>query len=193
MLNVRVHSAVAEQSEEMQLPGSSALHCLLKQGHAWQLLVRNQQINARDVHVHDAPCAHVHVPHFAITHLAFGQSDKRPGGMNQSVWKFLDQFVIRRLARQRDGVPLGLRAVSPSIEHSQHNRLRSFCHSASEYMDSLDESLCFRHDICWSVSMVDSRNSRVASPGSIRPVPPPYRQSLSPRPSPTPLPEIAAL
>jgi len=106
MLNVRVHSAVAEQSKEMQLPGSSALHCLLKQRHAWQLLVGDQQVNARDVHVHDAPCAHVHVPHFAIAHLAFGQSDKRPGGMNQSVWKFLNQFVIRRLARQGDGVPL---------------------------------------------------------------------------------------
>src|SRR5205809_1039229 len=51
-----------------------------------------------------------------------------------------------------DGVPLGLRAVSPSIEHCEHNRFRSFCHSASEYMDLLDESLRFRHDIHWSVS-----------------------------------------
>src|SRR6266853_492539 len=151
MLDVRVHAAVAEQSEEMQLPCSSALHRLLKQRHALQLLIRNQQINTRDVHVHDAPRAHVHVSHFAIAHLPFGQPDKWPGSMNQCVGESFDQFVIRRFPSQGDGIPLGLRAVSPSIEHRQHNRFRSFCHSASEYMDLLDESLCFRHDIQGSV------------------------------------------
>src|SRR5258708_504485 len=151
MLDVRVHAAVAEQAEEMQLPGSSALHRLLKQRHALQLLIRNQQINACDVHVHDAPRAHVHMSHFAIAHLPFGQPDKWPGSMNQCVGESFDKFVIRRFPSQGDGIPLGLRAVSPSIEHRQHNRFRSFGHSASEYMDLLDESLCFRHDIQGSV------------------------------------------
>src|SRR3989442_2443677 len=41
-----------------------------------QLLVSDQEVNSRNVHVHDSPSAHVHVPHFAVTHLPFGQADK---------------------------------------------------------------------------------------------------------------------
>src|SRR5258708_15174774 len=183
MLDVRVHAAVAEQAEEMQLPGSSALHRLLKQRHALQLLIRNQQINACDVHVHDAPRAHVHMSHFAIAHLPFGQPDKWPGSMNQCVGESFDKFVIRRVPSQGDGIPLGLRAVSPSIEHRQHNRFRSFCHSASEYMELLDESLCFRHDIPRERSMVDERNSHLASSQTISAVILDYGEVLCCRPS----------
>jgi putative hydrolase of the HAD superfamily len=60
-------------------------------------------------------------------------------------------------------------------------------------MDLLDESLCFRHDICWSVSMVDARNSRVASPGSIRAVALDYGEVLCHRPSPEALAEMAGI
>ncbi len=88
MLNVRVHAAIAQQSHKMQLPAPPALHRLLKKRHVLQLLVRDQQINPRDVHVHDSARAHVHVPHFTVAHLSFGQSDKWPRRMNQGVGKF---------------------------------------------------------------------------------------------------------
>jgi len=136
MLNVRVHTAVAQQSHKMQLPRPPALHRLLKQRYVLQLLVRNQQVDPGNVHVHDPPRAHVHVPDFTVAHLAFGQSNIRPGRMDQGVGKFLDQPVIRRLPCERNRIPLRLRAVSPPIEHSQHNWFRSFCHSASEYTQS---------------------------------------------------------
>jgi len=54
MLNMRVHAAVAQQSEEMQLPCPPALHRLLKERHVLQLLVRDQQVDPRNVHVHDS-------------------------------------------------------------------------------------------------------------------------------------------
>src|SRR5256885_12865974 len=94
----------------------------------------------------DPPRAHVHVPHFSVAHLPFRQTDKWPRSVNQRVGKFPDQLVVCRLPRQRDRIALCLRAESPSIKHRQHNWFRSFFHSASEYMDLLDESLCFRHD-----------------------------------------------
>src|SRR5439155_1137582 len=109
-----MHAAVAQQSEKMQLLRTPALHRLLEKRHARQLFVGDQQINSSNVHVHDPPRAHVHVPHFAVAHLSFGQSYKWPRGMNQSIWKLRDQFVVRMFPRQSDGVSLGLRGVSPS-------------------------------------------------------------------------------
>ena len=129
MLNMRVHPAIAQQPRKMQLPGSPARHGLLKQRHVLQLMVGDQQVDPRDVHVHDPPRAHVHVPHFAVAHLPLGQSHKWPRSMDQGVGKVFDQLVIRRLPRQCDGVAFRLRAVSPSIQHGQHNWLRSFAHS----------------------------------------------------------------
>src|SRR5438034_2484909 len=51
----------------------------------------------------------------------------------------------------------------PSIQHRQHNWFRSLCHSASEYMDLLDESLRFRHDIHWSVFRSEEHTSELQS------------------------------
>src|SRR5258708_39662295 len=116
-----MHAAIAQQSDKMKLPRSPTLHGLLEQRHVLQLLVGNEQVNSRDVHVHDATRAHVHVPDFAVAHLSFGQSDERPRRMNQSIGKFLDQLVVRRLPGQRNRIPLRFRAVSPSIQHGQDN------------------------------------------------------------------------
>jgi hypothetical protein len=148
MLNVRVHAAIAQQSYKMQLPRPAALHRLLKKRHVLQLLVRDQQIDPRDVHVHDTSRAHVHMPHFAVTHLPFGQPDKWSRSVNQCIGKFLDQLVIRWLARQRDRVALRLRSVSPSIQHRQHNWLRSFAHRGSA------ENSCSASNNRWTSSAV---------------------------------------
>ncbi len=78
VIDVGVHAAIAEQAQEMQLALAAALHGLLEQRHLFQLLVGDQKIDARDVHVHDAAGADIHVAHFAVAHLAFGQADKRP-------------------------------------------------------------------------------------------------------------------
>ena len=47
--------------------------------------VLDHQVEARDVHVHDAAGADVQVADFAVAHLAFGQSDKRAAGVNERV------------------------------------------------------------------------------------------------------------
>src|SRR2546429_8152207 len=151
----------------MQLPSPPALHRLLKKRHLLQLLVGDQQVDPGNVHVHDPPRAHVHVPHFAVAHLPFRQTDKWPRSVNQRVGKFPDQLVVCQLPRQRDRIALYLRAESPSIKHRQHDWFRSFFHSASEYMDLLDESLCFRHDSQGCVLWLTRAISRV--PGRLAP------------------------
>ena len=60
----------------MQLVLAAAFHRLLKKRDVLQLIVSDQKIDARDVHVDDSTCADVHVAHFAVAHLAFGKADE---------------------------------------------------------------------------------------------------------------------
>ena len=90
-----------------------------------ELAILDHQIDARDVHVHNAPGADVQMPDFAVAHLPLGQSNKRSAGMNQRVGILAQQPVVGRLARQRDGVGFGFGAISPAIENDQNERFRT--------------------------------------------------------------------
>ena len=107
---------------------AAALHRFEQQRLAEELAARDQLVDARDVHLHDAARAHIQVAHFAIAHLPFGQADEWAGGVNQRVGKIRQQAVVIRLARESDGVALGFGAVAPAVEHGEHDRFRSFGH-----------------------------------------------------------------
>ncbi len=96
-----------------------------------KLSVLDHQIDARDVHVHDAPGANVEVADLAVPHLPLGQSHERPAGMNQRVGILAQQPVIRRLARQRNGVGLGFGPISPAVENGKNEWFRTRHKSAS--------------------------------------------------------------
>ncbi len=115
MPDVRVHAPIAQQTEEMQLTLATAFHRLLKERNILQLLLGDEQINPRDIHVHDAPRAHVHVAYFAVAHLPFGQTHEGAGGVNQGVGEFFEQFVIGWLARKGNRVAFCFSAVSPAV------------------------------------------------------------------------------
>src|SRR6202030_3702981 len=129
MIYVRVHATVAKQTHEMQLTPTAALHGLLKERHTLQLLIGDEQIDARDVHVHDSAGADIEVADFAVAHLAFGEANEGAGGVDQRIGKFLSQCVVRGLARQGDGVAFGFRAEAPAIKHGEYDWFRSFGHS----------------------------------------------------------------
>ncbi len=128
MLHVRVHAAVADQAHQMQLTRAAALHRFEQQRLAEKFAAGDELIDARDVHLHDAARADIHVAHFAIAHLPFGQADGRTGGVNQRVGKFLEQAVVIGLAREGDGVALGFGAVAPAVEDGEDDWSRSFRH-----------------------------------------------------------------
>src|SRR5580698_5695022 len=92
--------------------------------------------------------------------------------MNQRVWKFPKEFVIRRLPRQSNGIALRLRAVSPTIEYGQNNRFRSFAHSASEYTDFAVPRRCrlailrFGYSYCFSIDGADAADWGICEFGS---------------------------
>ena len=123
VLLMRVDAAVGNQPEEMQLR-----HARLLQGFddgrvREEFAVGDQAVDAGDVHLHNAPGADVQVTHFAVAHLAIGQADEVIGGVQQGVGILPQQLVVRRLARQRDGVIFDLRSIAPAIQNGQNNRL----------------------------------------------------------------------
>ena len=87
-----------------------------------------QRVHAGDVHVHDAACAHIHVAHFTIAHLPFGQADEWAGGVNQRIGKIGEEAVVIRLARERYGIALRFGAETPAVENGEHDWLRTFGH-----------------------------------------------------------------
>ena len=124
---LRVHAAVGEQAEQMQpaLAGARVLHGIEQHGMREKFAVLDHQVDAGDVHVHDAAGADVEVADFAVAHLPFGQADERPAGMNQRVGILAQQAVIGGLAGERDGVGFGFGAVSPAVEDDENEWFRT--------------------------------------------------------------------
>jgi len=54
VVDVRVHTAVAEQADEMELALAATLHGVLEERDLIELLVGDEEIDAGDVHVDDA-------------------------------------------------------------------------------------------------------------------------------------------
>ncbi len=133
VLDVRVHAAVAHKPDQVQLMAAAALHRFEQQRLAEEFAARDQLIDARDVHLDDAPGADIQMAHFAIAHLPFGQADVRAGGVNQRVGKILQQPVVVGLAGEGDGVAFCFGAIAPAVEDGQHDWFGSFAHGRSGY------------------------------------------------------------
>src|SRR5579884_4255942 len=119
---LRVHAAIGNESEKMQAPvaGARMLHGAKQHRMLENLPVLDHQIDARDVHVDDAPGPDVQMSDFAVPHLALRQADKRTAGMDESVGILPQQPVVGRLARKSDGIGLGFGPISPAIENDQY-------------------------------------------------------------------------
>src|SRR5215471_3848891 len=68
---------------------------------------------------------------FAVPHLPFRQSDERSAGMDQRVGIFAQQAIVRRFARERDGISFRLGAVAPSVEDDENKWLRTHVRNGS--------------------------------------------------------------
>src|SRR5712691_508401 len=76
MLDVRVHAAITQQAQQVQLPLAPSLHSLEKQRLPEERAAGDELVHARDVHVDDTARADIEVAHFAVAHLSFGQADE---------------------------------------------------------------------------------------------------------------------
>src|SRR5579863_270688 len=129
----------------MQSPFAYAcmLHGREQHGMREELAVLDHQVDARDVHVHDAAGTDVEMPDLAVAHLPLGQADERSTCVNQRVGILAQQAVVSGLACQSDGVGLGFGAVSPAVENDQ------------------DEGFGSRHSSPWSRRGTDKSWQRI--------------------------------
>src|SRR5580700_580488 len=107
------------------LADARVLHRCKQHGMREEFTVLDHQVDAGNVHMHDAARANIEMPDFAVAHLPLGQSDKRSAGMNQRVRIFAQQALVGGLARQRDGVGFGLGAITPAVEDDKDQRFRT--------------------------------------------------------------------
>jgi len=80
MLLPRMHAAIRNQPEQMQLAPAQAsvLHRLDQHRMREEFAVLDHQIDARDIHVHDAPRANIQMPDFAIPICPSGSPTNGP-------------------------------------------------------------------------------------------------------------------
>src|SRR5882757_5559751 len=90
-----------------------------------ELAVLDHQVDAGDVHMYDATGPDVEMSDLAVAHLSLGQSDERSAGVDERVRIFAQQTVVGRLARERNGVGLGLGAVPPAVEDDEDEWFRT--------------------------------------------------------------------
>src|SRR5215471_1875126 len=133
MVDVGMHPAVAKQAEEMELALAAALHGLLEQRNLIELMISDELVDARDVHVHNAAGTDVEVADFAVAHLALGETNRGSGCLDQRVREFVEEFIVNGLTREGDGIALSFGAVTPAVQHRKYHGLRSFWHRPSGY------------------------------------------------------------
>ena len=134
MIDVRVNAAVGDEPEDVQAAATRT--CVLHSGEQDRVLeelaVLDHQIDAGDVHVHDASGAYVEMADFAVAHLPIRQADVLAAGMNQGIRIFAEQAVVIGFAGQRDGISFGFGTVSPAIEDDEDERF--WAHSAPKIL-----------------------------------------------------------
>ena len=145
MILVRVHPPVREKTKNMQPPAAATgmLHRAQQHRIGEEVPILNHLINAGDVHVDDASSANIKVANFAVAHLPLGQAHVWAAGMDQSIGKIAKQAIISRLARQSDGIGLGLSTISPAIKDGEHDWFgtRGHCLSYGSTLSSFPPSL----------------------------------------------------
>src|SRR5579871_625816 len=109
----------------MELMGAGVLHRAEQDGIAVELARGDHGVDARHVHLDNAPRSNIQVADFAISHLAVGKPDERTRSMDEGIRIFAQQFVVGRLARGGNGVALDGGSETPTVEDSEDQRSRA--------------------------------------------------------------------
>ena len=99
---------------------AGVLHRIQQNGMLKEFSVLNHEVDAGNVHVHDAARANVQMTDLAVAHLPFGQTHERPAGMNERIRIFAQQPIVGRLVRERDGIGFRFCAITPAVENHQY-------------------------------------------------------------------------
>ncbi|MNV82321.1 hypothetical protein D3C71_1760470 [compost metagenome] len=116
-----VHAARRQQAEQVHRAAAApgAIDQVEQRRIGGELAGGDRPVDAREVLVHHAAGAEVHVAHFGVAHLPLGQADGGPRGGDPAMRKALQQAVQGRRARRGQGVGIGLLTQTDAIQNNQ--------------------------------------------------------------------------
>ena len=120
---VAVHPAVRHEPDEVQgVPVAGAAgHRGGERGIPEEVAVADAAVDARQVLVHHAAGAEVHVPDLGVPHLAGGEAYRLAARDEAAVRAAVEQLLVDRRVREADGVPIRALAESPPVEDDEHD------------------------------------------------------------------------
>ena len=141
MVLVAVHAAGRNQPHQVARAAAvlEPRDQLIEHGVGGERAVGDRPADARQVLGHDAPGAEVHVADLGVAHLPGRQPDAAVRRREQAVRARRDQPVPNRRARLCDGVVLAFGAITPAVEHAQHDGAKTAVrhHAAPIYQQAL--------------------------------------------------------
>src|SRR5215813_4509512 len=84
--------------------------------------VLDHEIDAGNVHMHNASGTDIEMSDFAVTHLAIRQANIVATGMDQRIRIIPEQSIISRFPGQRDGIGFGPGTVAPAVQDDEDER-----------------------------------------------------------------------
>ena len=115
---VRVHATGTQKAHQVQASAAlnGVLHRRLQHRVGCKFSALYSAVDAQQVLVHHAACAYVHVSHFGVAHLAFGQAYEFTVGAQGGVGVLAEQGVHHRGVGHVDGVGVVGGAIAPTVE-----------------------------------------------------------------------------
>ena len=120
---VAVHTAVADQPENMQRLSSRAgmLDCCDECGIGEKTSILNGEVDPGNKLIHNPASAKIEVPNFGIAHLVVWQANVTAATAQRGEWVGLLQPIHRWRPRSTNRIAFVLWPDAPSVENHQHD------------------------------------------------------------------------
>ena len=125
---MRMHTAIADEAEEVQALAFRFLEGLDEHGHLREFAIADALVDASEVLIDDAARAEVQVTDFAVAHLAFGQPHVLAAGADGAARIRGIKMIMERRLREQRGIAVGLSLSftagidAPAVADDENNR-----------------------------------------------------------------------
>ena len=128
MILMRMHPAIADETQEVNPLALRLLKSLLQHRHLRQFAIADAFVDARQVLIHHAARPEIQMAHLAVAHLAFWQTHILTARADRRVWIGGVQMIMKRRARQQGRIAIDFGFFfaagidAPAVADDENNR-----------------------------------------------------------------------